>query len=244
MSRREALASYDVTIGHRRSDAVPYVFTNRGRTWLVDVDDMPQMPRGLRTLCSFSAGDHMGDASLSIRENVDDWLRSSGVDPPAAVHMLASPRVLGHVFNPLSLFYCHDADGTLTHVIAEVSNTYGGRRCYLLEPAVDGRAVADKTFYVSPFHGVDGHYELTVPAPRAELAVTVTLRRPGRAPFVATMRGLRRDDARLSSALRTPWATRTVSLMIRVHGIRLFLKGLRPVPRPDHLPDEAIRSPL
>jgi DUF1365 family protein len=242
VNRREALASYDVTIGHRRSDAVPYAFTNRGRTWLVDLDDVPQMPRGLNTLCSFSTRDHLGDPSRSIRQNVDDWLRASGVDPPAAVHMLASPRVLGHVFNPLSLFYCQDPDGTLTHVIAEVRNTYGGRRCYLLEPAGDGRATADKTFYVSPFHGVDGHYELSVPAPGDELAVTVTLRRPGRAPFVATMRGTRRGDARLSSALRRPWATRSVSLMIRVHGIRLFLKGLRPQPRPDHEPDHPIRS--
>lgn len=243
MSRREALASYDVTIGHSRSDVVSYAFTNRGRTWLVDLDDVPQMPRGLRSLCSFDAGDHLGDASRSIRENVDDWLRSRGVEPPAVIRMLASPRVLGHVFNPLSLFYCHDPDGTLTHVVAEVRNTYGGRRCYLLEPAHDGRATVDKTFYVSPFHGVDGHYELTVPAPGERLAVTVTLQRPGRSPFVATMRGVRRDDARLSSALRTPWATRTVSLMIRFHGIRLFRKGLRPVPRTDRKPADPIRSP-
>ncbi len=83
--------------------------------------------------------------------------------------MLASPRVLGHVFNPLSLFYCHDADGTLTHVVAEVRNTYGGRRCYLLETADNSKATVDKTFYVSPFHGVDGHYEISVPEPGREL---------------------------------------------------------------------------
>lgn len=242
VSSRDALASYDVTIGHRRHDEVPYAFTNRGRTWLVDLDEVPQMPRGLRALCSFAPGDHMGDPAVSIRENIDDWLRAAGVEPPAVVRMLASPRVLGHVFNPLSLFYCHDADGTLTHVVAEVRNTYGGRRCYLLEPADNGRATVDKTFYVSPFHGVDGQYELVVPAPGDELAVTVTLRRPGRPPFVATMRGTRRGDARLSSALRKPWATRMVSVMIRVHGIRLFVKGLRPAPRPDHQPDDLIRS--
>ena len=242
MSRREALASYDVTIGHRRRDGVPYAFTNRGLTWLVDLDDVPQLPRALRRLCSFSAADHLGDASRSIRENVDDWLRPRGVDPPATVRMLASPRVLGHVFNPLSLFYCHDAGGALTHVVAEVRNTYGGRRCYLLEPAENGRATVDKTFYVSPFHGVDGEYELVVPAPGEQLAVTVTLRRPGRAPFVATMRGTRRRSARLSSALRRPWANAMVGVMIRVHGIRLFLKGLRPSPRPEHQPDDLTRS--
>jgi len=239
---REALASYDVTIGHRRRDGFEYAFTNRARTWLVDLDDVPRLAGPLRRLCSFSSRDHLGDPSRSLRANVDYWLAERGVDPPAVVRMLASPRVLGHVFNPLSLFYCHDADGTLTHVVAEVRNTYGGRRCYLLEPADNGRATTDKTFYVSPFHGVDGHYELVVPAPGAELAVTVTLRRPDRAPFVATMRGTRRADARLASALRKPWANWTVDLMIRVHGIRLFLKGLRPAPRPDHQPDDLTRS--
>ncbi len=242
MSRGQALASYDVTIGHHRRDEVSYAFTNRGRTWLVDLDDVPRMPRGLRRLCAFHAGDHLGDESRTLRENIDDWLRERDVDRPASVRMLASPRVLGHVFNPLSLFYCHDADGMLTHVVAEVRNTYGGRRCYLLEPADNSKATVDKTFYVSPFHGVDGQYELSVPEPGRELAVTVTLRRPGRDPFVATMRGTRRDSASLASALRTPWATRTVSLMIRVHGIRLFLKGLRPTPRPVHQPDEPARS--
>jgi DUF1365 family protein len=243
VTRREALASYDVTIGHHRRDGVPYAFTNRARTWLVDLDDVPELPGGLSRLCSFAARDHMGDGSRTLRENVDDWLRSNGIAPPASVRMLASPRVLGQVFNPLSLFYCHDAAGALTHVVAEVRNTYGGRRCYLLEPSADGRATTEKTFYVSPFHGVDGDYELRVPEPGDELAVTVTLRRPGRPAFVATMRGTRSPDARLATALRRPWANLTVVVMIRVHGIRLFLKGLRPTPRPEHQPDDSITIP-
>ena len=141
-------------------------------------------------------GPHGGPVELPIRTNVDDWLRERPVDPPAVVRMLANPRVLGHVFNPLSLFYCHDADGPSLPMSSPRSATYGGRRCYLLEPADDGRATADKTFYVSPFHGVDGHYELSVPAPGDELAVTVTLRR--------TRQGaIRRDDARHSSRRRT-----------------------------------------
>ena len=239
----EAAAIYRTSIAHVRRTPLHNAFTYRSYSWYVDVDRLPSLPRLLRPFADFRASDHLGDPEGSLRGNVERFLRTRGIELDGGrITMLASARVLGHVFNPLSLFYCHDAGGTLTHVVAEVRNTYGGRRCYLLEPAGNGRATTDKTFYVSPFHGVDGSYELVVPAPGAELAVTVTLRRPDRAPFVATMRGTRRADARLASALRKPWANWTVDLMIRVHGIRLFLKGLRPAPRPDHQPDDLTRS--
>ena len=59
--------------------------------------------------------------------------------------MLANARVLGHVFNPISLFWCHGADGALQPSIAEVHNTYGERHCYLLHPDEAGRAGPTRT---------------------------------------------------------------------------------------------------
>ena len=81
-------------------------------------------------------------------------------------------RVLGYVFNPLSLYWCHDADGVLRHVIAEVHNTYGGRHAYLLPPDDDTPAIVMKKLYVSPFNDVDGYYLVRAPRPDAELDVT------------------------------------------------------------------------
>ena len=236
MTRGATAVSYDVLIGHHRRDVVPHAFTNRGRTWLVDLDDVPALPGPLRRLCSFSSRDHVGAPHRSLRQNLDDWLADEGVERPAMIRMLASPRVLGYVFNPLTVFYCHDATRALTHVVAEVRNTYGGRHCYLLSPDDDGHAATDKVFYVSPFHEVDGRYEMDVPSPGASLTVRIVLHRPGHEPFVATMRGTRRRTASLWSALRTPLATRAVSLNIRRHGIHLYLKGLRPFPRPKASP--------
>ena len=74
--------------------------------------------------------------------------------------MLASARVLGHVFDPLSVFWCYGSDGVLACVVAEVHNTYGERHAYLLRPDEAGTAVTDKGFYVSPFFDVTGSYEL------------------------------------------------------------------------------------
>ncbi|MBN9620962.1 MAG: DUF1365 family protein, partial [Actinobacteria bacterium] len=104
--------------------------------------------------------------------------------------MLADARAAGYVFNPLTLFWCHDRSGAVVAVIAEVHNTYGQRHRYLLRPDDAGRAEVAKEFYVSPFYPVDGHYRMSLPEPGERLALTITLHRPDERPFVATVRGV------------------------------------------------------
>jgi DUF1365 family protein len=223
-----------VTIAHRRRDPVEHRLRRQSQLWLVDLDALPRLPARWRWIASFDGRDHLGDSSRSLRANLDDFLAGHGVPPPARILMLASPRVLGYVFNPLSVFYCYDDRGRLSHTVAEVRNTYRGRHSYLLEPDADGRAEADKAFYVSPFYPVDGRYRLVLPEPGASLTTSVTLYRPGERPFAATVTGVRRPHAEgwLRPVLRRPWATRAVMFAIKGHGIVLYLKGLRPYPRP------------
>lgn len=237
-------ACYDVRITHHRRDPLDYAFANTGRTWLVDLDALPRLPRGLGRLCRFDPHDHQLDArgrerEETIRANLDRWLVERGMSRPARVLMLANPRLLGYVFNPLSLFYCYAPDGKLECVVAEVRNTYAGRHRYLLHPDPHGHAEADKVFYVSPFHPVDGRYEIRVPEPSDRLAVAIVLRRPGAAVFSASVTGTRRRSASLWSALRTPLATRAVMLQIRRHGLRLYIEGLRPYSRAPRTPKAA-----
>ena len=121
--------------------------------------------------------------------------------------MLASARVFGHVFNPLSVFWCHGATGELRCVVAEVHNTYGERHCYLLETDAAGRASVPKAFYVSPFNDVDGQYRMKLPEPGERLAVSIVLEREGQQPFIATMDGVRREATVrniVSAALAVP----------------------------------------
>jgi DUF1365 family protein len=225
-------AGYDVRISHRRRDPLEYGFTQRSTTWLIDLDRVPSLPRGLGWLCRFSSRDHLGEPDQTLRRNLDDFLAGHSVPAPARILMLANPRVLGYVFNPLTVFYCYRADGSLTHTVAEVRNTYGGRHTYLLQTDDLGRAEVDKRFYVSPFYPVDGNYTMRLPEPGEQLSVTVTLHRPDERPFSAVMTGRRRSgNGSLWSALRTPLATRAVMFGIKRHGITLYLKGLRPFPR-------------
>ena len=126
----EAAALYDVLVEHRRSQTLDDAFTHRMYLWLVDLDDLP---RFRVPLIAFRGADHLGHPERSIRENLDAFLAAHGRPRPARVLMLAHPRTLGYVFNPITLYWCHDAAGALTDVVAEVHNTYGGRHHYLLE---------------------------------------------------------------------------------------------------------------
>lgn len=207
---------FDTTVRHIRRSPLLHQFTYRSRTWLVDLDALPA--RGFR------AADHLGDPRRTLRQNVDELLGRHGLSC-ARVLMLSSPRRLGHVFNPLSVFWCLDTRGEVLATIAEVHNTYGGRHAYVLPAGTD--AVA-KALYVSPFHPMHGHYELHLPVPRHELRLAVTYHRPGAEPFVATVRGTRGRPGRRPA---DPFATRLVAARIRLQGVRLYLRGLAVVPR-------------
>ncbi|MEV5976716.1 DUF1365 domain-containing protein [Streptomyces sp. NPDC052114] len=231
-----APALYRVAIAHVRTAPWRYALRHRTYMWLIDPDHPPELPLPLRPLARFDPRDHFTGDPPSLRAGLDAFLAGHGVDLKGGpVLMLTHARVLGHVFNPLTLYWCHDPDGTPRCVVAEVHNTYGGRHCYLMCPDDLGRAVTDKAFYVSPFFPVDGRYRMRLPAPGDRVDLTVHLERDGGRPFTATVRGTRREvRARtlLGLALRHPLSTLAVSAAIRLHGIRLYLRGLPVQPRP------------
>lgn len=236
--------TYRTSIRHVRRGSVANRFRYRSDSWLVDLDAVPRLPRGLRWLASFDARDHLGEPDSSLRDNVTGRLARHGIDVTGGrILMLANARSLGHIFNPISVHWCYSASGELAAVVAEVHNTYGDRHAYLLMPNRDGSidAAIPKAMYVSPFNPVDGEYRITVSPPVATIAVGVTLVRPGQPPFVATLRGSRTAPRSvLRAAVGTAATSVRVSLLIRWEGIRLFLRGLPVEPRPIHVRQEAV----
>jgi len=235
-----AASLYECAITHVRTAPLRNEFTYRTYMWLVDLDQLPRSG----PLASFRAADHLGDPRRAIRENIDVFLRARGIDLDGGrVLMLAHGRVFGYVFNPLSLYWCHAADGRLACVVAEVHNTYGERHAYLLRTDERGRATVAKEFYVSPFYPVDGEYRMAVPEPDDRLRLSIVLGRPDGHSFVAGVRGTAipaTSRALVRAALRHPWPTAAVTARIRWQGIKLYRRGLRIVPRPAQLPQEGI----
>lgn len=230
-------ARYRVEIGHTRFVPFERSFRHAGSYWLVDVDRLPVPPAPWRWFARFESRDHFTDPSRSIRENAVALLAEHGVRLDGGrILMLACPRGLGHVFNPLSIFWCYGDDDGLRAVIAEVHNTYGQRHAYVLTTDPAGRADVAKDFYVSPFLEVDGEYRILAPEPDDRLRVSITLHQEGRRVFTAWMTGEQerhRSGAKLRwlGLLEHPLGTRRVAALIRRHGVALWLRGLPVVPR-------------
>jgi DUF1365 family protein len=235
-------ALYRCLIRHQRTAPLRNGFGYRTHLWLVDLDDPPRLPAALRVLARFRAADHLNAAAegmaavrpggpAAIKAELIRWCAQRGADVSGCrILMLTAARSLGHVFNPLTVYWCLEPDGAARYVVAEVHNTYGARHCYLLEPKND-RSEVDKRFYVSPFFAIEGGYRMTVPVPGQQLHVAVTLVLPdGSTPFVATVRGVRRPPGTgrmLRDLARDPLAGYRVPLAIRYQAIKLLLRGLR-----------------
>ena len=236
---------YEGQVVHDRRTPVRNLFRYGVYMWLVDLDELAALDRRLwpfgadrRALTTIRSRDHLGDPARSIRENVDAYLNLHGIDlEGGAVELLTNARVLGYVFNPLSVFYCRGPEGELRCVIAEVHNTHGERHCYLLQPGERGRAEAEKEFYVSPFLTVDGRYRMAFAPPADRLAIQMSLEQGGERIFSASLTGTRLPLTNGSLAkmlVRYPLMTAKVTTLIHLQGLRLHRRGVAHVRRPPH----------
>ena len=232
-------AMYRTRITHLRRAPVHHYFEHRGYSWYVDLDDLPRLPRVLRAFARFDPRDHFDPTPHTgpdtLRCRVEQVLARNDIRLPGGrITALLQARVLGYVFNPLSLFWCCDSDGVLRAVIAEVHNTYGQRHAYLLAPGTSRAVMIRKRMYVSPFNDVDGYYLVRAPRPGDGLDITISLHRENQPAFVATLRGRRIEPGNVAIArlqLSSPLAPLMGALAIRVQGIILWLRRVPLVPR-------------
>jgi len=230
------------SVHHTRHRPLTHSFTHRHYQWLVDLDDLPRLPRWLRPFAQFRGEDHLAGNNPGIgalKANVRRVLeRDDGVgaraDSVTRIVMLAHARVLGHTFDPMTAFWCFDADGHLVAVLVEVHNTYGGRHAYVFTPDASGRATTAKEFHVSPFNDVEGDYAIRFHLSPRRVGVSIRLLVDGDPLVTATVSGTPRPASApvvARTVARHPLMTQRVSGLIRVHGIWLWARRLRVRPR-------------
>jgi len=240
---------YTGTIRHRRFSPRQHAFTYSLFMALIDVDAVArQMAVSRLTACnrfglaSFHDADHIGDPQLPLRERIRACARQMGQTcPDGPIYLLTHLRYAGYVFNPISIYYCCDTSGAVAAVLADVRNTYGGRRSYWLNPADTStqrfRSFAEKALYVSPFMTMDANYEFVLTPPGESLVahMNVSDQVSGARLFDATLQ-LERRDWTAANIRRTllgyPFMTARVMGGIHLEALRLRLKRLPEYPNP------------
>lgn len=205
---------------------------------LLDIDRADEAFKGLKSirhgrwgLFSFAERDHGARDGTPLRLWVEATLKQAGLALEAGrIQLLCFPRVLGFVFNPISLFFVYDPDESLKAVIYEVNNTFGQTHAYVVpaEGLPVERHEADKLLYVSPFYRVEGGYSFTVTPPSHRFDLTIIKQVGGEKDFTATLIAKREpltDAALIRLFLAMPLMTLGVVAAIHWEAVRLWFKG-------------------
>ena len=215
---------------------------------LLDLDEAPGLAARLRLfgfnrpgLISFHDRDHLDGGDRPLREQVRAELARAGLDLEGGpIRLLCMPRVLGFVFNPISVYFCHRPDGSLGALLYEVNNTFGQRHSYLI-PVADGGAgreieqSCDKAFHVSPFMEMAMRYQFRVEPPGEDVRLIVNGADAAGPMIAAAFRGDRTaltDGAILRAFLAHPLLSLAVLAAIHWEAVKLLLKGLPLKPNP------------
>ncbi|BBE71242.1 DUF1365 domain-containing protein [Oharaeibacter diazotrophicus] len=246
-----AVTLYEGSVMHQRLKPLAHRFTYRIASLLVDLDRLAEADAASRlfsvgrfNLYGFDPRDHGPRDGGDVRTHVDGLLAEAGLARPARVLLLCQPRVLGFVFDPLSVYFAYDDAGALTALVYEVRNTFGEHHCYVAPVAAgesDAAGVRQsrrKRFFVSPFMDMEQRYDFRVLPPGEGLRVRILECDRDGPTLAATFAG---RAVPLSSAALVrlfaamPFHTLKVVAGIHWEAARLWLKGaplFRRGPRP------------
>jgi DUF1365 family protein len=234
---------------HARLRPVPHRFRYTVFSLLIDLDRLEEADRlssvfsvNRANLVSFHERDHGRRDGTALAGQARQLAREAGVEVEIArVLLLCYPRVCGYGFNPLSVYYLFDVSGELSCILYEVRNTFSQRHTYVapVRPGEQDRTglrqARDKLLYVSPFIDMAMRYEFYLYAPADRLFLRIRERDKHGPLLVATFAATRRVLSTrrvIGSCLAVPLLGLKVIGAIHFEALRLWIKGLRPVPRP------------
>jgi uncharacterized protein len=232
---------YVGSVMHRRLRPVQRRFEYRVFWLVLDLDRLRETASALKlfsierfNLLSFHARDHADGREGPLRDKVAALATAAGFPADGPMLLLTMPRVLGYVFNPISVFFCHDARERLTAIVWEVSNTFGGRHSYVIgvddAEAKAQRQRCRKALHVSPFIGMDIEYRFRFARRGDRLTIGIADHDRDGLLMAAAMTAERRpltDRSLLAAFVRAPFETAKVTAAIHWEALRLWLKGAR-----------------
>lgn len=244
ISRAMKSAIYSGQVRHRRTAPVEHAFTYRLFMMYLDLAEIPELFRNRwlwsarrPALARFRRKDHLGDPAVSLDRAVRELVRGkTGTAPDGPIRLLTQLSYFGYVFNPVSFYYCYNADDTeLETIVAEVNNTpWGEQHCYVLPQSMNRGSQAHKRYFpekemhVSPFMQMDVDYDWRFNPPNDALTVHMENARKGEKIFDVTMMLKRRElNARSLAGVLFNFPFMTLKIITAIHwqALKLWLKG-------------------
>ncbi|MBC7280788.1 DUF1365 domain-containing protein [Hoeflea sp.] len=257
---RAAASLYVGDVMHQRMKPVGHRFRYKVYSLMIDLDRLDDADRlsslfsvNKANLMSFHEADHLrGVAGSSLRAHIDDLLRDAGLsERPARIELACYPRIFGQVFNPLSVFYAYGSDGAPVAMVYQVRNTFGESHTYACR-IEDGdispagiRQSRSKLFYVSPFIELGMRYNFRMNLPGETIKWRILETDQSGPLLAATYHGARRaltTGSILACLLQFPLLTWKIVGGIHYEALKLWLKGMRYVPRPAPPPAASFRD--
>jgi uncharacterized protein len=171
------------------------------------------------------------DKTKSIRQQITTYLLENGIQAPSRIMLLTNLHVLGYNFNPVSFYYCYDDKDNLICCIAEVGNTFGEMKPYVLDlNCFDGEKFhlhTTKYFYVSPFIDHDANFDFNLGVPSEKLNIRIDDYKNEERFFISTLTGTKKElnNRRLLwYSVRFPFITLKIITLIHWNALRLWMK--------------------
>ncbi len=242
---------YDCSVMHHRLTPKEHRFRYGIFLFCLDLDELDTLPLRLVShnrpnLYRFNDSDHLAPSvspdlqfaisPVSAKANLLSWIAAQGLPLPAdtRVLLLTHCRVFGYVFNPVSFYFCLDAQDRPLCAVAEVGNTFGEQKPFLLRPedlAPDAcfRRIVPKHFYVSPFAALDLAFDFKLRVPGEQLDIHIDDVEGDRPVLLTALTGRRvpLTDANLARlTLKYPLVTLRVITLIHWHALKLWWKNV------------------
>jgi len=231
---------YNGTVVHKRFKPRIHFFRYRVFSLLIDLSELSTLDKKINffsynrfNLISFFDKDHGERDGTSLIEWVKKNLREKNIDAEEIkIRLLCYPRILGYVFNPLSVFYIYNNNEKLISILYEVKNTFGEQHTYIFKIENDNllQHNCEKKFHVSPFIEMNCNYFFRILKPSEKISVIIDQYQSNEKILFASQDGKRADltSAELmKSYLKHPLMTFKIISAIHFEAFKLWTKGIK-----------------
>jgi len=232
---------YTGAVIHKRFKPKVHSFNYKVFSLLIDLSELDFLDKNLKlfsynkfNIISFFSKDHGPRDGSSLRKWVLENLKQNNTETKdIQIKLLCYPRILGYVFNPLSVFYVYNKNSDLISILYEVKNTFGEQHTYFFKTKKNENLIqhiCKKKFHVSPFIEMNCIYFFRLLKPGNKISVIIDLQDSKSKILYASQDGIKSElnnNTLLKSYLKHPLMTFKIILAIHFEAFKLWTKGIK-----------------